>query len=130
MAKYRLLRERLLQLGLVSLDEVSPSPLATREELEQVHTARYLDACFQGTLTVQEQRRLGFPWSEALLTRSLASVGGTLAAARFRARGRPRRQPRGRHPPRVRRSRRGVLRLQRPRRHRARCKESDGSAGR
>ena len=26
-------------------------------------------------------RRIGFPWSEALVRRTLASVGGTLAAA-------------------------------------------------
>jgi acetoin utilization deacetylase AcuC-like enzyme len=69
-------------LGLVEVEELAPSPLATREELALAHTARYLDACFDGTLTVQDQRRLGFPWSEALLTRSRASVGGTLAAAR------------------------------------------------
>jgi acetoin utilization deacetylase AcuC-like enzyme len=82
MAKYRLLRERLLREGLVTPEELSPSPLATREELSGVHTAGYLEACWSGTLSAADQRRLGFPWSEALLARSRASVGGTLAAAR------------------------------------------------
>src|SRR5204862_2300821 len=42
----------------------------------------YLDAVFSGTIAQADQRRLGFPWSEALLLRSRASVFGTVAAAR------------------------------------------------
>lgn len=48
--------------------------------LELVHDPRYLRAVRDGTLTAGEVRRLGFPWSEALVTRSRRSVGGTLTA--------------------------------------------------
>jgi acetoin utilization deacetylase AcuC-like enzyme len=48
-----------------------------------VHTPEYVARLFSGTLSEAEQRRLGFPWSEELLIRSRASVGGTLAAARW-----------------------------------------------
>jgi acetoin utilization deacetylase AcuC-like enzyme len=82
MAKYRLLRRLLLERGLVAQGELSPSPLASREELLLVHAPAYLEALWSGSLTTAEQRRLGFPWSEGLLLRSRASVGGTLAAAR------------------------------------------------
>ncbi len=82
MEKYRLLRELLLERGVLPPACLEPSSPIEREALERVHTARYLDALWNSTLSEAEVRRLGFPWSEALLTRSLASVGGTVAAAR------------------------------------------------
>ncbi|HSP79480.1 MAG TPA: histone deacetylase, partial [Myxococcaceae bacterium] len=82
MEKYRLLRDLLLERGVLPPACLEPSSPIERESLERVHTARYLDALWSGTLSEAEVRRLGFPWSEALLTRSLASVGGTVAAAR------------------------------------------------
>ncbi|MFN7131472.1 MAG: histone deacetylase [Myxococcales bacterium] len=81
--KYRRLRELLLERAILTADELAPAPLATRSELETVHTPAYLDAVFAGTLDAQMQRRIGLPWSEALVLRSRASVGGTLAAARW-----------------------------------------------
>lgn len=83
MGKYRRLRKALLERGLVGEAEFELSPKIEREALARVHTDGYLTACFSGTLSVDEERRLGFPWSAALLDRSLASAGGTLAAARW-----------------------------------------------
>lgn len=82
MEKYRLLRERLLADGVLRPDELEEAPLASREELALAHDAGYLDQVFTGQLTELEQKRIGLPWSEALLARSRASVGGTVAAAR------------------------------------------------
>ena len=82
MAKYRALRERLVAQGILRAEALTPGPLLPRELLALAHRPAYLDACFQGTWDEAAQRRLGFPWSEALLRRSLSSVGGTLAAAR------------------------------------------------
>lgn len=79
MAKYRALREEL------SDDpqfEFEPSPLASPEEVELAHDPRYVARFLEGHLTPQEIRRIGFPWSEALVKRTLASAGGTLAATR------------------------------------------------
>lgn len=53
---------------------------ASWEDLLLVHEPRYVAAVRDGTLTPTEVRRLGFPWSEMLVTRSRRSVGGTLAA--------------------------------------------------
>jgi acetoin utilization deacetylase AcuC-like enzyme len=83
MEKYRLVRERLLESGVLMPAELEESRPVSRAELERVHTARWLDAMFQGTLTEPEVRRLGFPWSAGLLERSCAAVGGTLQAARW-----------------------------------------------
>lgn len=82
MEKYRLLREALLARGILCPASLFEAPLVDRTALERVHTARYLDAFFGGTLTDAELRRLGFPWSPLLVDNALASVGGTLAAAR------------------------------------------------
>lgn len=83
MAKYRRVRERLLEREVLEPAALELSAPAPRALLERVHARAYLDACFDGTLDEAALRRLGFPWSKALLERSLASVGGTLAAARW-----------------------------------------------
>lgn len=82
MAKYRRLRELLLERGVVSPGELEEAPPIDRATLGLAHGAAYLQACFAGTLDEAAVRRIGFPWSPALLQRSLASAGGTLAAAR------------------------------------------------
>jgi acetoin utilization deacetylase AcuC-like enzyme len=45
-----------------------------------VHTAEYVDRFIAGALTPDETRRLGLPWSPALVERSLRAVGGTCEA--------------------------------------------------
>ena len=77
MAKYRLLRQTLERDGLYQME---PAPLAQRKTIEQVHDAAYVERFLSGTLTSQAMRRIGFPWSESLVKRTLCSVGGTLAA--------------------------------------------------
>ncbi|MFP2928082.1 histone deacetylase [Pyxidicoccus sp. 3LG] len=81
MEKYRLVREALVERGVLPDCWLSESTPCSREDLERVHTPRYLDALFHGTLTDAELRRLGFPWSPGLLARSRAAVNGTLQAA-------------------------------------------------
>ena len=53
---------------------------ATFDDVLAVHDRAYVEAVRDGTLSVAAVRRLGFPWSAALVQRSLRSVGGTLAA--------------------------------------------------
>jgi len=83
MSKYRALRERLLETGVLREGQLEASTPLGREILAAAHTPEYLDKVFQGTLDDAEVRRLGFPWSPALLERSRASAAGTLAAARW-----------------------------------------------
>jgi len=75
--KYRLLREQLQRDGYFVFE---PAPLAEIETIELVHERKYVDAFLNGTLTQAAIRKIGFPWSEGLVKRTLASVGSTLAA--------------------------------------------------
>ena len=79
LAKYRMVRDRLNQDGRFDLRE---APLVTKQDLRRVHTDSYIDGFLAGTLEPSAIRRIGFPWSEGLVKRTLASAGGTLAATR------------------------------------------------
>jgi acetoin utilization deacetylase AcuC-like enzyme len=81
MPKYGLLRQALLEGGLLSPEELVPAEPAALAALARVHTARWVEAVLEGHLSESEVRRLGFPWSQALVLRSRAAVGGTCAAA-------------------------------------------------
>ena len=77
--KYRMLRELLAADGRFQFEA---APLADREVIELAHDREYVEAFLSGTLASQAIRRIGFPWSEGLVKRTLASVGGTLAATK------------------------------------------------
>lgn len=77
MQKYRLLREEVSHFPDVILEE---APLASIEELLLVHDQHYVDRVIQGLLSEGEQREIGFPWSQAMVSRSLRSAGATIAA--------------------------------------------------
>jgi acetoin utilization deacetylase AcuC-like enzyme len=81
MRKYRMLRDALLERGIITPEYLVESPLASMEDLLRAHTERYVSGVFNGTLERLEQRRIGFPWSPSLVTRSLATVGGCLASS-------------------------------------------------
>ncbi len=82
MPKYSLLTGRVRQAGLVPPADLRPSSPATDEEILRVHTPEYWAKVTGGTLSEKELRRLGFPWSPALVERARRSVGGTLDACR------------------------------------------------
>ena len=77
--KYRLLRQLLNGNGSFLFE---PAPLADVGTIELVHKRDYVEAFLSGTLGEAAMRRIGFPWSEGLVMRTLASVGATLAATR------------------------------------------------
>jgi len=82
-AKYALLRDRVIAEGVVEPEHLhDPAPVA-REDLLLVHTADYVDRFTNGVLDAGEERRLGFPWSRALVERSYRAAGGTVEAAAF-----------------------------------------------
>jgi len=82
MAKYRLLRERLLAGGTVPPESLVVPDAATDEELLRVHAPEYLERVLTGTLDGAAVRRMGFPWSAQLVERSRRSAGATLTACR------------------------------------------------
>ncbi|MDF5070544.1 histone deacetylase family protein [Vibrio parahaemolyticus] len=51
------------------------------EAIKRVHDADYVDLLAQGNMPAAKMRRIGFPWSEALITRTLTSAAGTLLTA-------------------------------------------------
>jgi acetoin utilization deacetylase AcuC-like enzyme len=80
--KYGLLRARMAQMAGAGGADLIASPAATREQLLRAHDADYLDAMFAGSVAHDSMRRIGLPWSEALVLRSRMTVGGSLMAAR------------------------------------------------
>ena len=80
--KYRLLRERLERHAAAGepLEFIEPHA-ATDEELLRVHDRAYVGRVMAGTLSPAEVRRIGFPWSEQLVARSLRSTGAAVDAA-------------------------------------------------
>lgn len=81
-AKYGLLRRRLEAHAAAgaALEFVEPHA-ATDEELLRVHDRAYVGRVLAGTLSRDEVRRLGFPWSPELVERSLRSTGAAVDAA-------------------------------------------------
>jgi acetoin utilization deacetylase AcuC-like enzyme len=75
--KYRMVREAIEREGRFAL---TPAPFAIDEDLLRVHDPGYVSGFRLGTLAPAVMRRIGFPWSQGLVARTLASVGGTLAA--------------------------------------------------
>jgi acetoin utilization deacetylase AcuC-like enzyme len=77
--KYARLRALLAADGVYRLQ---PAPLADVATIGLAHDAAYVQAILDGTACARVMRRIGFPWSPELVRRTLASVGGTLAASR------------------------------------------------
>lgn len=80
--KYTLLRERLERHAAAGapLEFIEPHA-ATDDELLRVHCRDYLGRVMAGTLSRDEIRRIGFPWSAHLVERSLRSTGAAVDAA-------------------------------------------------
>lgn len=79
MRKYAALRARVER---YARDALCEPPAATDEELGRAHATAYIDAVREGALDGASLRRIGFPWSPAMVERSRRSAGATLAACR------------------------------------------------
>ena len=80
MGKFSALHHLLLSEGVVGQHEIVEPREADWSDLALVHTQRYLDALADGTMTKAEIRRMGLPWSPALVRRSRLAVQGTIHA--------------------------------------------------
>ncbi|MDX2097160.1 MAG: histone deacetylase [Leptolyngbyaceae cyanobacterium bins.59] len=81
MSKFRLLYDRLLRDGVASFDQFYAPDRPANEVIEGVHTPEYVRAYCEGTLDPKAQRRIGLPWSPALVNRTCVAVGGSLLTA-------------------------------------------------
>lgn len=57
-----------------------PQPI-DKEHLMAVYEPEYIMPLLDGTLDAKAMRRIGFPWSQQLINRSLTAVGGTCLTA-------------------------------------------------
>jgi acetoin utilization deacetylase AcuC-like enzyme len=80
MEKYALLRQRVVATRLLPPGDLAIPAPASDADLCRAHTPGYVERVKQGALSRQEIRRIGFPWSPALVERSRRSVGSTIAA--------------------------------------------------
>ena len=69
-------------LGASGAFDLVPASPADPADLKLAHDPDYVDAVLHGSVDPRIMRRIGFPWSPGLVARTLASVGGTLLAAR------------------------------------------------
>ncbi|HEX2620216.1 MAG TPA: histone deacetylase, partial [Phototrophicaceae bacterium] len=83
MSKYSRLLERVISEQIISLEDMIVPDAATDEQILRCHDADYLEKVKTGTLSAQEIRRIGFPWSPQMVERSRRSSGATIAASRI-----------------------------------------------
>ena len=83
MGKFRALVDQLLQSRIISPQQIYRPGAPPREWLELVHTANYVNDYCNGALAAQAQRRIGLPWSSALVRRTCTAVGGTILTAKL-----------------------------------------------
>ena len=79
MEKYSRLRDLASSLSDLELVEAPP---VTDTQILYAHDPSYLIKVIEGKLSPQEQREIGFPWSEKMVERSRRSAGATVAAAK------------------------------------------------
>jgi acetoin utilization deacetylase AcuC-like enzyme len=83
MAKFKKLHDLLLRDRVVHADQFHVPDRPDPKILAQVHCPEYIAAYCDGTLDAKAQRRIGLPWSPALVNRTCVAVGGTLLTAQL-----------------------------------------------
>ncbi len=80
--KYAALRAVIDRDRILGRSTLAPATPATRVDLLRAHSAGYIDAMVGGTVAPDAMRRIGLPWSETLVARSCATVGGAIQSGR------------------------------------------------
>ncbi|MGQ0800028.1 MAG: histone deacetylase family protein [Pseudomarimonas sp.] len=82
MDKYARLHARVMAAASrLAINLVEPAA-ASEADLLRVHCPHYVARMLTGEVSATEMRRIGFPWSSAMVERSRRSSGGTIAALR------------------------------------------------
>jgi len=77
-SKYGILRDLIQKEGLFQLEQAAP---AKAEIVSLAHEPAYVAGFIAGSLSAPAMRRIGLPWSQVLVQRAFASVGGTISAS-------------------------------------------------
>lgn len=80
--KYQGIRDALHRQGVPDSQFVQPEAISI-EGLKQVYDPTYINALLTNTIDSKAMRRIGFPWSEQLIKRTLTAVGGTVLTAQL-----------------------------------------------
>ena len=81
MPKDHLLYMALQSEGLANMTFTPSYP--DRETLCLTHNSEYVDSFLSGSISQQQMRRIGLPWSEKLVQRTLIGTGSAILAARL-----------------------------------------------
>lgn len=76
-SKYQHLYEYLIEQGIALSSQFLAPEKVTQKYLTQLHEPSYVASFIDGSIDSKALRRIGFPWSEALVERTLYSVAGT-----------------------------------------------------
>ena len=83
MQKYELLPQQLLYEGTCNPENFfEPEPVAKQDVL-RAHNAEYFQDLLSGQLTPRAMRKVGFPWSQALVERELRIAQGTIQGCHY-----------------------------------------------
>jgi acetoin utilization deacetylase AcuC-like enzyme len=77
-SKYGILRDLIEKEGLFQLKQAAP---ADADIVALAHEPAYVAGFMEGSLPPSAIRRIGLPWSQVLVQRAFASVGGTISAS-------------------------------------------------
>lgn len=83
MSKFGKLYELLLSDRVATQEQFHSPNLPPTSWIELIHTPDYVQAYREGTLDPKAQRRIGLPWSPALVNRTCTAVGGTILTAQL-----------------------------------------------
>ena len=78
--KYQLLKTEIENLGVSAIHFKDPKK-ATASQLALCHSQRYIDDFLAGGLSDKAIKKMGFPYSQQLVERTLLSIGGSIQAA-------------------------------------------------
>ena len=78
--KYKLLKTEIENLGVSAIHFQEPKKV-TVSQLALCHSQRYIDDFLNGTLGDKAIKKMGFPYSQQLVERTLLSIGGSIQAA-------------------------------------------------
>ena len=80
--KFEIARDILITEGTLAPEQIIEPQPAAIDDLLLVHTEDYITRLIEGRLTGKEIRKLGLPWTEGLVRRSLHAISGTINATR------------------------------------------------
>ena len=83
MSKFVRLHDYCQQRGLIGQHNLFRPQAASLQELSRAHSREYLAALCDERLDPQAWRRIGLPWSQGLIDRTLTAPNGTLLSARL-----------------------------------------------